>query len=158
MLLLLFKCGDFLFFFILWCIALFGWLSLDVSFQYKSRPDHVVLDQINLRIAPKGLTAIAGKSGSGKSTIMSILAGLHQPVSGLVTVHGVDISRASRTWLRHQVGYCCWSFVWLCAVVVRYYSLCCVVDSTWLCIFYYFLILFDEIVGMLLGWCCRAIC
>lgn len=51
-----------------------------------------VLDVDNLHISGSSITAITGKSGSGKSTFLQILAGLENPTSGNVSIGGLSIS------------------------------------------------------------------
>lgn len=52
----------------------------------KSFPDgkenRIVLDQVNLQALPGSITAIMGRSGCGKTTLLYILAGLIQPNEG----------------------------------------------------------------------------
>jgi ATP-binding cassette subfamily B protein len=49
---------------------------------------HVVLDQINLRIAAAEHVAIVGPSGSGKSSLVGLLLGWHQPAGGQIAIDG----------------------------------------------------------------------
>ncbi|KAK5162965.1 ATP-dependent permease [Saxophila tyrrhenica] len=49
----------------------------DLRFAYPSRPDQIVLRDINLHIQPGASTAIVGGSGSGKSTIANLLLNLY---------------------------------------------------------------------------------
>ena len=51
--------------------------------------DHVVLDRLDLDIAPGELVAVLGRSGSGKSTLLRSLAGLDPVTHGSVEVDGV---------------------------------------------------------------------
>ena len=63
----------------------FGGIRLqNVVFGYK---DETVLNNINISIEPKMITAITGESGSGKSTIFKLLLGLYEPNSGEITVN-----------------------------------------------------------------------
>lgn len=52
----------------------------------------VVLDGIDLEIAPESVVAIVGPSGSGKTTLLGLLAGLDAPSSGTVSIEGQDLS------------------------------------------------------------------
>lgn len=58
-----------------------------VTFGYG---DHPVLDDVSFVLEPGSTTAIVGPSRSGKSTILSLIAGLHQPTEGRVLIDGVD--------------------------------------------------------------------
>lgn len=60
------------------------------SFSYDQTRE--ILHNITMDIPPGSLTAIAGESGSGKSTIASLLMGIHQGYSGSVTVGGAELS------------------------------------------------------------------
>ncbi len=76
----------------------------DVSFRYEQQLPWV-LDRMSLTIAAGKITAIAGASGAGKSTIADVINGLLLPESGRVLVDGVAITQqAGRAW-RRQVGY-----------------------------------------------------
>ncbi|KAG7389418.1 hypothetical protein PHYBOEH_007507 [Phytophthora boehmeriae] len=76
----------------------------NVSFAYPSRPDILVLNNLNLEINPGEIVAIVGKSGAGKTTIASLISKIIQPTSGSVTLDGVDIASLKASWLRKQIG------------------------------------------------------
>ena len=74
----------------------------DVSFGYA--PDKPVLHSISFQALPGTLTALVGSSGSGKSTIISLLAAFHSPQSGQVLVDGADLSTVRLESYRSQLG------------------------------------------------------
>lgn len=55
----------------------------------------VVLDGVNQEIASGEIVALLGKSGSGKTTMLSLLAGLEHPDSGSILVDHTDITKLS---------------------------------------------------------------
>ena len=74
----------------------------DVYFGYA--PNKPVLHGISFQASPGTLTALVGSSGSGKSTIISLLAAFHSPQSGQVLVDGVDLSTVRLESYRSQLG------------------------------------------------------
>ncbi len=54
----------------------------------RSFGDHAVLSRVDLDIAPGRVVALVGTSGSGKSTILRLIAGLDRPTAGEVRVDG----------------------------------------------------------------------
>jgi ABC-type multidrug transport system fused ATPase/permease subunit len=74
----------------------------DVTFAYS--PGRTVLDHVTFHAAPGTVTALVGPSGSGKSTIIGLLAAFHIPVSGRVTIDGVDLSTVRLDSYRTQLG------------------------------------------------------
>lgn len=63
---------------------------------------------VSLEVAPTDFLAIIGRSGSGKTTTLHLLAGLEAPDSGKILFHGQDISQldedALALWRREHVG------------------------------------------------------
>src|SRR5712691_10471249 len=59
-----------------------------------------VLNHINLEIAARGITAIIGPSGTGKSTLIRCINRLVEPSAGAVELDGQDLVRLSRKALR----------------------------------------------------------
>eukprot|EP01028_Stygiella_incarcerata_P014405 TRINITY_DN954_c0_g1_i1.p1 TRINITY_DN954_c0_g1~~TRINITY_DN954_c0_g1_i1.p1 ORF type:complete len:635 (+),score=192.94 TRINITY_DN954_c0_g1_i1:104-2008(+) len=77
----------------------------NVSFAYPSRPDHVVLDHLNLSIPFGKIFAIVGASGTGKSTMIQLLMRFYEPLDGTIHIGGRQISKISLRTLRQQVAY-----------------------------------------------------
>lgn len=77
----------------------------DVDFIYPSRPSVTVLKGFSVDILPGKSIALVGSSGSGKSTVVSILERFYKPKSGSVTLDGKSIDDYSLKWLRSQIGY-----------------------------------------------------
>lgn len=73
----------------------------DVSFAYNGTP---VLRGINLRIPAGATVAIVGPTGSGKTTLVSLIPRLFDPTGGTVLVDGIDARRLSLGSLRGSIG------------------------------------------------------
>src|ERR1044072_7959679 len=54
----------------------------DVDFSYPSRPDTLILQGLNLKVQAGKTVGLVGGSGSGKSTIISLLQRFYDPVCG----------------------------------------------------------------------------
>ncbi|PYR48953.1 MAG: ABC transporter ATP-binding protein [Acidobacteria bacterium] len=74
----------------------------DLTFAYNGTP---VLEHISARIPAGQTVAIVGVTGSGKSTLISLLARLHDPPSGTVFVDGVDVREMPLSVLRGAIGF-----------------------------------------------------
>ena len=75
----------------------------DVSFGYSN--DTRVLNNINLDIKPGETVALVGSTGSGKTTIIQLLAKFYSPSSGQISIDGVDISQFEVDSLRSQIAF-----------------------------------------------------
>ena len=73
-----------------------------VSFAYRDGAQ--VLRGIDLELAPGTATAIVGPTGSGKSTLGSLLPRLHDPSRGRITIDGIDIRELAPETLNKIVG------------------------------------------------------
>jgi len=72
--------------------------------RYAYRPGHDVLHGIDLELVPGERLAMVGPSGAGKSTLGRLLAGIHGPTSGSVTVGGVPLVDRPLDELRGEVA------------------------------------------------------
>lgn len=76
----------------------------NVSFSY-AESQKGALNNISFTINPGEKVAILGKIGSGKSTILKLLAGLYTPTSGSLLIDGIDINQIDPADLRRNIGY-----------------------------------------------------
>lgn len=76
----------------------------NVQFNFPSRPDSTVLKQFNLTLEPGTTTAIVGRSGSGKTTIASLLLRLYDPLAGNIYLDGRNLRELNPNWLRDNIG------------------------------------------------------
>jgi subfamily B ATP-binding cassette protein MsbA len=74
----------------------------NVEFAYET--DKPVLHGISFVAEPGTVTALVGSSGSGKSTIISLLCAFHTPSKGQVLVDGIDLSQVNLNTFRSQLG------------------------------------------------------
>lgn len=73
-----------------------------VVFAYE--PGKPVLHGVSFESRPGSVTALVGSSGSGKSTIISLICAFHKPLSGLVTVDHTDLATVRLDSYRSQLG------------------------------------------------------
>jgi len=74
----------------------------DVEFAYT--PEKPVLHGISFEAKPGTVTALVGSSGSGKSTIISLVCAFHTPTKGAVLVDGIDLAAVDLNTFRSQLG------------------------------------------------------
>lgn len=77
-------------------------VATDVSYAYREGVN--VLHEVSLELQPGETLAIVGPSGAGKSTFGRMLAGIHPPTSGSVTVGGVRLVDLPESELHQQVA------------------------------------------------------
>ncbi|MGD9200846.1 MAG: ABC transporter ATP-binding protein, partial [Chitinispirillia bacterium] len=75
----------------------------NVSFRYTK--GGMVLDNFNLSVKAGETIALVGETGSGKSTIVNLVCRFYEPVTGKITIDGVDYKKRSLLWLHSHIGY-----------------------------------------------------
>jgi subfamily B ATP-binding cassette protein MsbA len=80
-----------------------GGIELEnVTFAYGN--DKPILSDINIKIEPGQLVALVGRTGAGKSTLISLIPRFYDPVSGVVKIDGTDIRRYTQKSVRQQIS------------------------------------------------------
>ncbi len=74
----------------------------DVTFSYE--PGKPVLHGITFESRPGTVTALVGSSGSGKSTIISLICAFHTATTGRILVDGIDLAAVKLSSYRNQLG------------------------------------------------------
>jgi ABC-type multidrug transport system fused ATPase/permease subunit len=77
----------------------------DVSFCYPLNQEKTIFRGLNMQFLKNKFNAIAGPTGSGKSTIIQLLLKYYSPTSGQVLIDGEDIRQLDEELLRNKVGY-----------------------------------------------------
>ncbi|SPO26168.1 related to multidrug resistance protein 4 [Ustilago trichophora] len=76
----------------------------NVEFSYPARPDEKALQGLSISVPAGHRVALVGLSGSGKSTVASLLQRFYDPTSGRVLLNGTDLRDYNVRWLRSQIG------------------------------------------------------
>jgi len=74
-----------------------------VDFQYDDESG-IVLKDINLEVRKGELLAVVGPTGTGKTTLVSLIPRFYDPLAGKITFDGTDIKDVSFSSLRKQIG------------------------------------------------------
>lgn len=76
----------------------------NVSFNYPTRPDFEVLKNISFKASIGETVALVGSSGSGKSTIASLISRFYDPINGEIIIDGKNSKDYSLTDLRKKIA------------------------------------------------------
>jgi ABC-type multidrug transport system fused ATPase/permease subunit len=74
----------------------------NVDFKYDN--SNLLFQNLNFKILKGEMIAITGESGSGKSTFVDLVAGLLEPIKGLVLVDNQNIKLNKKSWI-NEIGY-----------------------------------------------------
>ncbi|CAL9079476.1 unnamed protein product [Musa textilis] len=75
-----------------------------VDFAYPSRPDTMILRDLDLTIPASKTLALVGASGGGKSTIFALIERFYDPCRGSIRLDGHDLRTLRIQWLREQIA------------------------------------------------------
>ena len=76
----------------------------DVYFSYPARPDEQIFNGFSLDIPSGTTTALVGQSGSGKSTVISLIERFYDPHAGEVLIDGINLKEFQLKWIRGKIG------------------------------------------------------
>ncbi|XP_072996525.1 ABC transporter B family member 20-like [Typha latifolia] len=76
----------------------------NIDFFYPARPELMVLSNFSLKVSGGQTIAVVGVSGSGKSTIISLIERFYDPAAGQVLLDGRDLKLFNLRWLRSHMG------------------------------------------------------
>ncbi|EOA15909.1 hypothetical protein CARUB_v10004001mg [Capsella rubella] len=76
----------------------------DVYFRYPARPDVQIFAGFSLFVQNGTTVALVGQSGSGKSTVISLIERFYDPESGQVLIDDVDLKKLQLKWIRSKIG------------------------------------------------------
>lgn len=82
-----------------------GYVSfVRVSIRYNPDSEPSLMG-VSFDINPGTIVAVIGRNGSGKSTVVKLIAGLYQPQAGSIRIDGQDIRQMNMIELRHAIAY-----------------------------------------------------
>ena len=83
-----------------------GGITFDsVSFSYEGNPDYPIIRDLDLTVDDGAIVGLVGKSGSGKSTIVKLLARFYMPNKGSIRVDSININTINVDEYRKNIGF-----------------------------------------------------
>ncbi|KAG2693172.1 hypothetical protein I3760_08G084800 [Carya illinoinensis] len=76
----------------------------DVFFSYPARPNEQIFSGFSLYINRGTTSALVGQSGSGKSTVISLIERFYDPQAGEVMIDGINLKDFHLKWIRQKIG------------------------------------------------------
>lgn len=76
----------------------------EVYFSYPARPDEQIFSGFSLSISSGTTNALVGQSGSGKSTVVSLIERFYDPLAGEVLIDSINLKEFQLKWIRGKIG------------------------------------------------------
>ncbi|KAI3444984.1 hypothetical protein Pfo_001649 [Paulownia fortunei] len=76
----------------------------DICFSYPTRPKEHIFNGFSLSFRSGTTAALVGQSGSGKSTVISLIERFYDPLDGVVLIDGIDLREFQLKWIRSKIG------------------------------------------------------
>ncbi|KAF5455486.1 hypothetical protein F2P56_025056 [Juglans regia] len=76
----------------------------DVFFSYPTRPNLQIFSGFSFSIQSGTTAALVGQSGSGKSTVISLIERFYDPQAGKVLIDGINLKHLQLNWIRGKIG------------------------------------------------------
>jgi ATP-binding cassette subfamily B protein len=76
-----------------------------VSFAYPDEPDVRVLHELDMQVPAGSSVAIVGRTGSGKTTLVKLMARLYDPTEGAIRVDGEPLDKLALRDTRSEIGF-----------------------------------------------------
>jgi ABC-type multidrug transport system fused ATPase/permease subunit len=77
----------------------------NVWFRYDTTPaDQWILQDVSFEARPGETVALVGATGSGKTSVISLLSRFYEPQRGRITLDGIDLATTTLQSLHHQIG------------------------------------------------------
>ncbi|XP_039001206.1 ABC transporter B family member 4-like isoform X2 [Hibiscus syriacus] len=76
----------------------------DVYFSYPARQEEQIFSGFSLLISSGTTVALVGQSGSGKSTVISLIERFYDPQAGEVLIDGINLKEFQLRWIRGKIG------------------------------------------------------
>ena len=77
----------------------------NVNFEYPTKPGVQVLRDFSLKIKPGDVIAVCGASGSGKTSLVSLIERFYDPREGEISVDGESLQNINLKWYHENIGY-----------------------------------------------------
>jgi ATP-binding cassette subfamily B (MDR/TAP) protein 1 len=76
----------------------------EVCFSYPARPNEMIFNAFSITISSGTTAALVGQSGSGKSTVISLIERFYDPQGGEILIDSINLREFQLKWIRQKIG------------------------------------------------------